>query len=92
MNSTLGSPRQLPLGAKIGHDAAIFVPELFKACVITMLQRPEGATIAELVAATAWQSHTVRCSISGALKKKLGLPITAAKVEGRGLFYRLAAG
>jgi hypothetical protein len=34
--------------------------------------------------------HTVRGSISGALKKKLGLPITAEKVEGRGTVYRIA--
>jgi hypothetical protein len=62
-----------------------------QAQIIAMLQRPEGATIAEMVEATSWQSHTVRGSISGALKKKLGLPITAEKVEGRGTVYKLAA-
>lgn len=60
-----------------------------QAQIIAMLQRPEGATIAEMVEATSWQSHTVRGSISGALKKKLGLPITAEKVEGRGTVYRI---
>lgn len=62
-----------------------------QAQIIAMLQRPEGATIAEMVEATSWQSHTVRGSLSGALKKKLGLPITAEKVEGRGTVYKLAA-
>jgi hypothetical protein len=62
-----------------------------QALIIAMLQRPEGATIAEMVEATSWQSHTVRGSLSGALKKKLGLPITAEKVEGRGTVYKLAA-
>jgi hypothetical protein len=62
-----------------------------KAQIIAMLQRPEGATIAEMVEATGWLAHTVRGSISGALKKKLGLPIAAEKVEGRGTVYRLAA-
>ena len=57
--------------------------------IIAMLQRPEGATVAEMVEATSWQSHTVRGSISGALKKKLGLPIRVEKVEGRGTVYRL---
>ena len=61
-----------------------------QAQIIAMLQRPEGATIAEMVEATSWQSHSVRGSISGALKKKLGLPITAEKVEGRGTVYRVA--
>ncbi|WP_149589776.1 DUF3489 domain-containing protein [Tabrizicola flagellatus] len=60
-----------------------------QAQIIAMLQRPEGATIAEMVEATSWQSHTVRGSISGALKKKLGLPITPEKVEGRGTVYRI---
>ena len=60
-----------------------------QAQIIAMLKRPEGATIAEMVEATSWQSHTVRGSVSGALKKKLGLPITAEKVEGRGTVYRI---
>lgn len=60
-----------------------------QAQIIAMLQRPEGATVAEMVAATGWLAHTVRGSISGALKKKLALPITAEKVEGRGTVYLL---
>jgi hypothetical protein len=61
-----------------------------QAQIIAMLQRPEGATVAEMVEATGWLAHTVRGCISGALKKKLGLPITAEKVESRGTVYRLA--
>lgn len=60
-----------------------------QAQIIALLQRPEGASIAEIVEATSWQSHTARGMISGALKRKLGLPITAEKVEGRGMRYRL---
>ena len=60
-----------------------------QAQIIAMLQRPEGASVAEMVEATSWQAHTVRGSISGALKKKLGLPIAAEKVAGRGTVYRL---
>ena len=60
-----------------------------QAQIIAMLQRPEGATVAEMVEATGWLAHTVRGCISGALKKKLGLPIAAEKVEGRGTVHRL---
>ena len=62
-----------------------------QAQIIAMLQRPEGATVAEMVEATGWLAHTVRGSISGALRKKLGLPIAAEKVEGRGTVYRILA-
>ena len=60
-----------------------------QAMLIAMLQRPEGASIAEIVEATGWMSHTARGAISGVLKKKLALPVTAKKVEGRGSVYRL---
>lgn len=60
-----------------------------QAMLIAMLQRPEGASIAEIIAATGWQAHTVRGAISGALGKKLGLVVTSAKEEGRGRVYRI---
>ncbi len=61
-----------------------------QALLISMLRRPEGATVDEVVAATGWQRHTVRGAISGALKKKLSLEVTSEKVEGRGRVYRIA--
>ena len=61
-----------------------------QAMIIAMLKRPEGATVAEIAAETTWLPHTVRGAISGALKKKLGLPVTSEKVEGRGTVHRLA--
>ncbi len=62
-----------------------------QATLIAMLRAPEGATIEEIMAATSWQSHTVRGAMAGALKKKLGLEVTSEKVEGRGRVYRLPA-
>jgi hypothetical protein len=60
-----------------------------QAQIISMLQRPEGATIAEIVVATGWLAHSVRGLISGGLKKKMNLPVTAEKAEGRGTVYFL---
>ena len=60
-----------------------------QATLIAMLRAPEGATIEEIVTATGWLSHTVRGSMSGALKKKLGLTITSEKMAGRGRVYHL---
>lgn len=61
-----------------------------QALMIELLQRPEGATIQEVVEATDWQPHSVRGAISGLLKKKLGLAVETEKVEGRGRVYRIA--
>ncbi|MGX0879455.1 hypothetical protein ACSSV4_004164 [Roseovarius sp. MBR-154] len=60
-----------------------------QAQIIALLQRPEGASIAEITEATDWLAHSVRGLISGGLKKKLGLPVTAEKVEGRGMVYKV---
>jgi hypothetical protein len=62
-----------------------------QAMLIEMLEAPDGATIAEITAATGWQPHTVRGAMSGALKKRLGLAITSEKVEGRGRTYKIAS-
>jgi hypothetical protein len=59
-----------------------------QAAVIALLQRPEGVTVAEIVAATGWQPHTVRGLFSGTLKKKLGLGLGSAQ-EDRGRVYRI---
>jgi Protein of unknown function (DUF3489) len=60
-----------------------------QALMISMLSRPDGATIGEIVAETGWQQHTVRGAFAGALKKKLGLVVCSEKVAGRGRVYRI---
>ncbi|GIK34544.1 MAG: hypothetical protein BroJett010_11030 [Gammaproteobacteria bacterium] len=58
--------------------------------VVRMLQRPEGATITQICAATGWQAHTVRGTFAGAFKKKLGLTLTSDKAQGGERVYRIA--
>ncbi len=55
-----------------------------QAMLIDLLQRKDGTTLDEMVAATGWQAHSVHGAMSAALKKKLGLAITSEKIEGRG--------
>ena len=62
-----------------------------QAQLIAMLQRPDGATIDEIVKKLEWQSHTVRGAIAGTLKKRLKLKVESEKIEGRGRVYRIAA-
>jgi hypothetical protein len=70
-----------------------------QALLIEMLERPEGATVEQIAAATGWQHHTIRGAISGALKKKLGLTVEATRTrevgpnktgaKGSGTVYRI---
>jgi hypothetical protein len=60
-----------------------------QATVISMLKRPEGATIPQICEATGWQAHTVRGTFAGAFKKKLDLNLVSDKGEGDRV-YRIA--
>ena len=44
-------------------------PDSKSSLVLQLLQRPEGATIAQIVTATGWLPHTTRAALTG-LKKK----------------------
>ena len=60
-----------------------------KAIVLELLRRPEGATLADIQAATSWQAHSVRGFLSGALGKKMGLTIESVKTPDGARSYRL---
>ena len=59
------------------------------ATLVDMLRAEGGATCDELAKATGWQRHTVRGSLAGAVRKRLGLNVTARKVDGRGRVYSI---
>jgi hypothetical protein len=50
--------------------------------VITLLRRPEGASLDEIMAATGWQRHSVRGALAGAVKKKLGSAVQSELADG----------
>ena len=58
--------------------------------VLALLRRQQGASIVEIIEATGWQAHSVRGFMSGALKKRLQIPVVSDK-DGAGVRrYRVA--
>jgi predicted transcriptional regulator len=53
-----------------------------------MLQRKNGATLAEIMEKMGWQRHTVRGFMAGAMKKA-GYTVESFKPEGGDRTYRL---
>ena len=60
-----------------------------QAQIIALLQRPEGASIGEIVEATGWAPHSARGMISGGLKKKLGFDVATSSDAQRGRIYHI---
>jgi predicted transcriptional regulator len=54
------------------------------------IRRSEGASLAELVAATGWQPHSIRGAISRRLRKERGLGVVCSQENGARR-YRITA-
>lgn len=63
-----------------------------QADVITMLRRPEGATISAIMKVTGWQQHSVRGFFAGIVRKKFGLTLESQKPDDGERIYRIVAG
>ena len=61
------------------------------AAVIAQLMQPDGATLAELVAATGWLPHTTRAALTGLRKRGYGVAIDRSD-RTRGSVYRIGRG
>ncbi len=59
--------------------------------VLDLLQRKDGATMAEIAKATNWQNHSIRGFISGKVGKQMGLKVESTKNEAGERTYRIAA-
>jgi hypothetical protein len=57
-------------GANVASPALPVMPRVTKAsAVVALLQREEGATLADMIAATGWLPHTTRAALTGLRKK-----------------------
>lgn len=50
--------------------------------LIELLRSAPGASMADMMALTGWQAHTVRGMLSGSLRKRLNLDVQCQRVEG----------
>jgi hypothetical protein len=57
--------------------------------MLTLLSRPDGASIAEMMQVTDWQQHSVRGFLAGTVKRKLGFSLTTSKAAGEVRRYRI---
>ena len=59
------------------------------AAIIDAMRHPGGATIAQMMAGTGWQAHTVRGAISGMVRKCLGYHVVYEKGANGQRAYRI---
>jgi hypothetical protein len=65
-------------------------PSTKLAAIIDAMRHPGGATIAQMMAGTGWQAHTVRGAISGMVRKRLGYEVVSEKMADGQRCYRIA--
>ena len=60
-----------------------------QARLIALLGTAAGASIAQMIALTGWQAHTMRGTISGVLRTRLGLNVACAAGDSGVSIYRI---
>ena len=67
-------------------------PKQTKAALVReMLERPEGASLTAICAATGWQPHSARAAISMVRKAGYGIARSPAEGETTGSVYRITS-
>ena len=77
-----------PVSLKAG-SVTLPIRQSKKAAILGLLERPDGAAISDLTAATGWQVHSVRAALTGL--RKDGKELIRTKDEVGVTRYRLTA-
>lgn len=75
---------------KLAATSPTIRPGTKLAAIIDAMRHPGGATIAQMMAGTGWQAHTVRGAISGMIRKRLGYEVVTEKGADGQRAYRIA--
>jgi len=77
-------------GSSTGHASPPnqAVRQTKKGSILALLQRPKGAAIGDLIAATGWQVHSVRAALTGLRKE--GKELLREKDQAGITLYRIA--
>jgi hypothetical protein len=88
---TSSRTKSIPRASSVASPAAgVAAGKSKQARLISLLRAKAGATIDQMMTLTGWQAHTVRGTISGVLRKKLGLNVTCVAVADSGTsVYRI---
>jgi hypothetical protein len=89
-NKKAAAAKKAPQGKKVAKEQETAAPREGSktAQVVAMLQRKNGATLAEIMDKMGWQRHTVRGLMAGAMKKA-GHNVESFKPEGGERTYRI---
>src|ERR1700730_5685091 len=85
-------PSLLRRFAQIGMKCPAIRADFDPNGLLALLSRPRGATIAAMMQATGWQSHSVRGFLAGVVRKKLGLTLQSDKTEGERVYRVIRTG
>ena len=62
-------------------------PGTKKAAILSLLRRPKGVTLKELMTATKWQAHSVRGFLSGTVGKQMKLKLDVLDRNGERAYH-----
>src|SRR5260370_13829033 len=92
MSSRKGAPRaKARSSSKVRSKTGRKRPDKGRAsskqeCVLALLRRSTGATIAGVMRSTGWQSHTVRGFLAAVVRKRLRLKLASEKADGERVY------
>jgi len=82
-------PRRAVPDSCTAASAAELPRQSKRAAVMGLLRRPEGASIADIMAATDWQAHSCRGFLTATIKGRMGLSLTSEKGDDAQRRYRI---